>query len=81
MRKDILTQRLNRLNKEKDELRAQGLASDNVDAVKAAYARMEQLNADIAETQAELDAIAEEERSVAPSDAQKVNAQILGVTR
>ena len=78
MRKDILTQRLNRLNKEKDELRAQGLASDNVDAVKAAYARMEQLNADIAETQAELDAIAEEERSVAPSDAQKVNAQILG---
>lgn len=80
MRKKILEQRLARLNKKKESIRSKALASTDAAEVRSLNEQLEDINAEISETQAELDAIAEEERrsQTPPADAQRVNANFGG---
>lgn len=84
MRKEILEKKLARLTAKKETLKARGLASTDVNEVRSINELMEDVNAEIEETQAELNAIAEEERSAVPSrvtppvEAEQKNESIVG---
>lgn len=78
MRKDILTKKLARLQKKAADMKARALASEDVNEVRSITADLEDVNAEIAETQEELAAIEAEERSAnqKPADAQLVNGNV-----
>lgn len=77
MRKDILTKKLARLTSKKNDLKTRAAASEDVNEVRAIQGQLEELNAEIEETQAELDAITEEERAAVPANAEVKNAGIV----
>ena len=83
MRKDILEKRLARLNKKKAELASRCDASTDVNEVKDLISDLDDVKAEIEETQEELDAIAadeaaEEARAKVPANATLVGGEILG---
>ena len=78
MRKDILNKRLQRLQDKKNTLKSRAMASEDVNEVRAIQEEITDLDAEITETQEELDAIEQEERTMPTPDAQKVNAEISG---
>lgn len=83
MRKKILEQRMQRLLDKKQKLSQRCDASTDVNEVRSLTEQLDDVKAEIEETQAELDAIAEEEaaqtaRSAAPADAQLVGGEVLG---
>lgn len=86
MRKDILAKRHKRMLDKREALKAKALASEDVNEVRSINAQIEELNEDIADVQAELDAIAEEERAaqnsaetreMPPVNAQRVNGDVV----
>lgn len=85
MRKKILEQRMLRLKEKKTKLTERCKASTDVNEVRSLTDELDEVNAEIAETQAELDIIAEEERAAThteeqraapPATAQRVNGEI-----
>lgn len=84
MRKTILEKRLLRLTAKRSALAAQAQASQDVNEVRALSEQIKDLDAEIAETREEIDAIETEERAAAPvasgasvpANAQQVNGQI-----
>jgi HK97 family phage major capsid protein len=83
MRKKILEQRMQRLLDKKQKLSQRCDASTDVNEVRSLTEQLDDVKAEIAETQAELDAIAEEEasqeaRGKAPENAQLVGGEVLG---
>lgn len=95
-RKKILEKRLARLQAKKQSLATRAQASQDVNEVRSINEELEDVNAEIAETQEEIDAIAEEEkggdptsnlveggeqRSNPPANATLVNSQIMGAFR
>jgi HK97 family phage major capsid protein len=83
MRKKILEQRMKRLLDKKQKLSQRCDASTDVNEVRSLTEQLDDVKAEIEETQAELDAIAEEEasqeaRSKAPENAQLVGGEVLG---
>ena len=84
MRKTILEQRMARLVAKKARLSERCAASQDVNEVRELTEQLDDVNAEIAETKAELDAIETEakteteERSKVPADAKLVNGQIKG---
>lgn len=90
MRKKILEKKLARLNEKKKSLTERAMSSQDVAEVRSLNSDIEDINAELAETQEELDAILEEERQAeleeerraanpVPADATRVNGQIAGV--
>ena len=79
MRKDILEKKLARLNDKKTKLAERCKASEDVNEVRSLTEQLDDLKAEIAETQAELDAI-EEERSAEPEVIETRNADITKAT-
>lgn len=81
MRKDILTKKLARLQKKAADMKARALASEDVNEVRSITADLEDVNAEITETQEELAAIEAEERSAnqKPADAELVNGNVSNV--
>lgn len=79
MRKDILEKKLARLNDKKAKLAERCKASEDVNEVRSLTEQLDDLKAEIAETQAELDAI-EEERSAEPEVIETRNADIAKAT-
>jgi HK97 family phage major capsid protein len=88
-RKKILEKRLARLQSKKQSLTERAMSSLDVNEVRSINNELEDVNAEIAETQEELDAIAEEERQAeleaekraanpVPADAKLVNGEIRG---
>ena len=86
-RKKILEERMKRLLAKKAKLDARCAASTDVNEVRSLTEDLEELKAEISETQAEIDAISEEERaaeqeaetrSAVPQNAQLVNGNIAG---
>ena len=88
MRKKVLEKRLARLQTRLETLRARALASEDVNEVRSINEQLENINAEIAETHEELDAIQVDEqrsetsqgddsqqRSAPPANAQFVNGQ------
>ena len=91
MRKKILEQRMSRLMAKKAKLNERCTASADVNEVRSLTEQLEDVNAEIAETQAELDAINEEERSAqaqtageqrsaVPAGATLVNGEVVATT-
>lgn len=89
MRKKILEKRMQRLLAKKQKLNERCTASQDVNEVRSLTEELDDVNAEIAETQEELDAIAEEERAAqaqaqtptreaVPAGAQVVNGGIVG---
>lgn len=89
MRKKMLEKRMQRLLAKKQKLNDRCTASTDVNEVRELTDQLEDVNAEIAETQAEIDAIEEEERSaqaqaqaearaVPPADAKLVNGTVAG---
>lgn len=83
MRKKILEQRMQRLLDKKQKLSQRCDASTDVNEVRSLTEQLDDVKAEIEETQAELDAIAEEEasqeaRAKAPENAQLVGGEVLG---
>lgn len=83
MRKKILEQRMQRLLDKKQKLSQRCDASTDVNEVRSLTEQLDDVKAEIAETQAELDAIAEEEasqeaRGKAPENAQLVGGEVIG---
>ena len=80
-RKAILEKKLARLQEKKSTLASRAQASEDVNEVRSLTELVEDVNAEIAETQAELDAISEEEateeRSAVPETATLVNGSII----
>ncbi len=90
MRKKFLEKKLARLNEKKKSLTERAMSSQDVAEVRSLNSDIEDINAELAETQEELDAILEEERQAeleeekraanpVPADATRVNGQIAGV--
>lgn len=84
-RKQILEKRHTRLLAKRDALKNKGLASTDVNEVRTINEQVDELNAEIAEVEEELNAIAEEERdaqptgqTTPPANATPVNGQIRG---
>lgn len=86
MRKDVLAKRHKRMLDKREALKAKALASEDVNEVRSINAQIEEMNEDIADIQAELDAIAEEERAaqnsaetreIPPVNAQRVNGDVV----
>lgn len=92
-RKKILEKRLARLKAKKQSLATRAQASQDANEVRSINEELEDINAEIAETQEEIDAIAEEEkggdpasnpaeggeqRSLPPANAQLVNPHVNG---
>lgn len=79
MRKKILEKKLQRLNAKKNKLIERCNASNDVNEVRSLTDELEELNAEIAETQDELDAIAAEEegRSAGTPENPPANAQLV----
>lgn len=91
MRKKILEQRMQRLLAKKAKLNERCTASEDVNEVRSLTEQLDDVNAEIAETQAELDAINEEERSAqaqtageqrsaVPAGATLVNGEVVAST-
>lgn len=91
MRKKILEQRMQRLLAKKAKLNERCTASEDVNEVRTLTEQLDDVNAEIAETQAELDAINEEERSAqaqtagekrsaVPEGATLVNGEVVAST-
>ena len=89
MRKKILEKRLARLNSKKQSLTERAMSSQDVNEVRSINSQIEDVNAEIAETQEELEAIEAEERQAeleaeqraanpVPANAQRVNGDIPG---
>lgn len=83
MRKKILEQRINRLKDKIKGLKERALASEDVNEVRSINEQIEDITADIAEAQAEIDAIDEEARSASdpaaiPANATLVNGNVNG---
>lgn len=83
MRKKILEQRMQRLLNKKQKLSQRCEASTDVNEVRSLTELLDEVKAEIEETQAELDALAEEEasqeaRGKAPENAQLVGGEVLG---
>ena len=89
MRKKILEKRLARLNSKKQSLTERAMSSQDVNEVRSINSQIEDVNAEIAETQEELEAIEAEERQAeleaeqraanpVPANAQRVNGDIAG---
>lgn len=89
MRKKILEKRLARLQSKMQSLSERAMSSEDVNEVRSINTQLEDIKAEMAETQEELDAIAEEERQAQleeekraanpiPANATKVNAEIEG---
>ena len=82
-RKEILLKRLARLNDKKSNLAKRAMESNDVNEVRSINESLEDLNAEIEETQSEIDAIDAdandgENRSAIPADATLVNANVVG---
>lgn len=83
MNKTVLEKKLARLKAKKDKLVSRGQSSENVDEVREINEELQDLNEEIAEVQEELDTAkneeqnAEEQRSAIPTNAQKVNGNIV----
>ena len=80
MRKKILEQKIQRLTAKKQKLSERCESSTDVNEVRSLTEQLADVNAEMAETQAELDAIASEEaeeRSLPPMEAQTVNSGIV----
>lgn len=89
MRKKILEKRLARLRAKKQSLTERAMSSQDVNEVRSINTELEDVNAEIAETEEELNAIVEEERQAeleaeqraanpVPANAQRVNGEIAG---
>ena len=80
MRKKTLEKRLARLNAKKKSLQERALASQDATEVRSINDQIEDINAEIEETQDELNAIEEEERSKTPTptDAQQRGGNPIG---
>lgn len=89
MRKKILEKRLARLNSKKQSLTERAMSSQDVNEVRSINSELEDVNAEIAETQEELDAIEAEEREAqleaekraenpVPAEAKLVNGNVVG---
>lgn len=88
MRKKILEKRMQRLLDKKKKLTERCEASTDVNEVRDLTSQLDDINAEIAETQEELDIIAEEERAsqsqgtetreLPPANAQLVNGNVVG---
>ena len=79
MKKDVLEKRLAKLNEKKEQLKAQGLASESADEVRSITSQLEDLNEDIGFLTEELHEIeAEESRANPPADAKLVNGDVVG---
>ena len=86
MRKSILEKRLARLEAKKASLATRCAASEDVNEVRDLTTQLDDVNAEIEETKAELEALAEEERSAqpevearaaVPANAQLVNGNVV----
>lgn len=83
-RKDILTRKLARLNSKKTTLSQRAMASQDVNEVRSINDELADVNAEIEETQGEIDAIEAEEKDAenraaqVPANAQLVNGSIVG---
>lgn len=88
MRKKILEKRLARLNEKRTNLVARSQASTDVNEVRDIQALLEDVDAEIAETREEIEAIdaataeaaanVDEQRSAVPANAQLVNGNVVG---
>jgi len=89
MRKKILEKRLARLQSKRQSLTERAMSSQDVNEVRSINSQIEDVNAEIAETQEELEAIEAEERQAeleaeqraanpVPANAQRVNGDIPG---
>lgn len=89
MRKKILEKRLARLNSKKQSLTERAMSSQDVNEVRSINSEIEDVNAEIAETQEELEAIEAEEREAqleaekraanpVPAEAKLVNGNVVG---
>lgn len=67
MRKKILEKRLARLQAKKNDLKARALASQDANEVRSINEQLEDINAEIDETQDEIDAITEDEKGGDPA--------------
>lgn len=81
MRKTILEKKLQRLEDKKQNLVTRAEASQDVNEVRSINEQLVDVNAELAETQEELDVLnaesANEQRSGAPANAQRVNGNIV----
>ena len=77
-RKDILTKKLARLQSKREALATRALASQDANEVRSINETITELNAEIEETQAELDCIDDETRSAVPAGATLVNGTVAG---
>lgn len=80
-RKDILTKKLARLQAKRSSLAERAMASQDANEVRSINDEITELNAEIEETQEELNCIEEdpvESRSAVPATAQLVNGSIVG---
>ena len=76
--KKILEKRLARLNAKKEALAKRAMESQDVNEVKSINEQLTDVNADIEETTAQIEAINEEEaRAAAPANAQLVNGNVV----
>lgn len=73
-RKKILEKKLLRLTEKRNALKARALASEDVNEVRSINEKMEEIGEEIAETQAEIDAITEEEGRSAQAANEPVQA-------
>lgn len=83
MRKKILEKRLARLQSKKQSLTERAMSSQDVNEVRSINSELEDVNAEIAETQEEITAIEAEEkeeetRSLPPVNAKLVNGDVPG---
>ena len=89
MRKKILEKRLARLRAKKQSLTERAMSSQDVNEVRSINSELEDVNAEIAETEEELNAIEDDERAAQleeeqraanpiPANAQRVNGEIAG---
>lgn len=80
--KKILEKRLARLNTKKETLTKRAMESQDVNEVKSINEQLTEVNAEIDETQAQIDAIEEEEanenRAAVPANATLVNGNVVG---
>lgn len=80
--KSALEKKLARLVKKREEMKTRALASEDVNEVRAINADLEDVNAELEETQAMIDALDEEEHedrsALPPVNAQLVNGGIVG---
>lgn len=75
-RKERLTKRLLRLQAKKTQLDERCKASTDAAEVRGLTEQLDEINADIADVQAEIDELSSEERALPPAEAKTVNADI-----